>query len=179
LNNSNDLFLTFRKEMEDMSKKTKKLEKENEVLKRKVDARNSNIIKMADEREKDKSALKDTQKKNDKLTSIINQMQQQGRGIPQGMQGTVENGYAEGDGHAGDLDDREEESEYEDEDEYEEGDDEGSEDGEFDDDTEEEVHEPAPRTVTTTPRTTPYGPDPPPAPPLPMSKATLAAIGNQ
>ncbi|RAL59921.1 hypothetical protein DID88_000547 [Monilinia fructigena] len=29
LNNSNDLFLTFRKEMEEMSKKTKRLEKEN------------------------------------------------------------------------------------------------------------------------------------------------------
>ena len=34
LNNSNDLFLTFRREMEEMSKKTKTLEKENARLRR-------------------------------------------------------------------------------------------------------------------------------------------------
>ncbi|KAI0124175.1 myosin-like coiled-coil protein-domain-containing protein [Xylariales sp. AK1849] len=153
LNNSNDLFLTFRKEMEDMSKKTKKLEKDNDNLKRKNDALNANILRMAEERSKNQKDLQAVQKKNETLTSIINQMQQQGRGIPQGMQGTVESG-------------EEEESEYEDE--YEEGD-EGSEEGDFDDDTEEEVHEPVPA-----PRSAPYGPEPPPvSTPIPTTNGHL------
>ncbi|KAI1800993.1 myosin-like coiled-coil protein-domain-containing protein [Daldinia bambusicola] len=150
LNNSNDLFLTFRKEMEDMSKKTKKLEKENEAYKRKEGALNQNIFKMAEERNRHLKDLEDIRKKNDKLTSIINQMQQQGRGIPQGMQGTVESCYAEGVGdEEGELDEGDEESEYE----YEDGDEEVSDEGEFDDDTEEELpHAPGA-----------YGPERPPA----------------
>ncbi|KAI1477992.1 hypothetical protein K445DRAFT_381973 [Daldinia sp. EC12] len=150
LNNSNDLFLTFRKEMEDMSKKTKKLEKENEAYKRKEGALNQNIFKMAEERNRHLKDLEDIRKKNDKLTSIINQMQQQGRGIPQGMQGTVESCYAEGVGdEEGELDEGDEESEYE----YEDGDEEVSDEGEFDDDTEEEIpHAPGA-----------YGPERPPA----------------
>lgn len=157
LNNSNDLFLTFRKEMEDMSKKTKKLEKENEAWKRKHDLMNQNTLKMVDERGKYLKELEEIRKKSDKLTSIINQMQQQGRGIPPGMQGSIEGDYAEeGEG----PDDVEEESEYEYEDE--EGDDEGSEEGEFDDDTEEEHYEPsAAETATIQPA---YGPDRPPVP---------------
>jgi uncharacterized coiled-coil protein SlyX len=156
LNNSNELFLTFRKEMEDMSKKTKKLEKENDTQKRKIEALNQNIVKMAEERTKNHKDLVDVKKKNEKLTSIINQMQQQGRGIPQGMQGTVENCYAEGDaGDEGELEEgEEEESEYEYEDE--EGEEEGSVEGEFDDDTEEEVHE------HSLPRTQTFGPERPP-----------------
>ncbi|KAI2621785.1 myosin-like coiled-coil protein-domain-containing protein [Hypoxylon sp. NC1633] len=139
LNNSNDLFLTFRKEMEDMSKKTKKLEKENEAFKRKEGALNQNILKMAEERNKHIKDIEDIKKKNDKLTSIINQMQQQGRGIPQGMQGTVESCYAEGaeGDEEGELEEGEEESEYEYDDD--EADEEVSEEGEFDDDTEEEL----------------------------------------
>ncbi|OTA99927.1 hypothetical protein M426DRAFT_324735 [Hypoxylon sp. CI-4A] len=138
LNNSNDLFLTFRKEMEDMSKKTKKLEKENEAYKRKEGALNQNIFKMAEERNRHIKDLEDIKKKNDKLTSIINQMQQQGRGIPQGMQGTVESCYAEGaeGDEEGELEDADEENEYEYDDEEDEG---VSEEGEFDDDTEEEL----------------------------------------
>ncbi|KAI0166744.1 myosin-like coiled-coil protein-domain-containing protein [Hypoxylon sp. FL1284] len=152
LNNSNDLFLTFRKEMEDMSKKTKKLEKENENFKRKEGALNQNIFKMAEERNRHIKDLEDIKKKNDKLTSIINQMQQQGRGIPQGMQGTVESCYAEGaEGGEGELDDGDEESEYEYDDE---GDEEVSEEGEFDDDTEEELMPQVPGA---------YGPERPPA----------------
>lgn len=168
LNNSNDLFLTFRKEMEDMSKKTKKLEKENEVLRRKVDARNQNIVKIVDERAKHIKELEDIRKKNEKLTSIINQMQQQGRGIPQGMQNTMDDSCAYGEeGEADDEgvdeledDEGEEESEYEYEDE--EGDEIlGSDEAEFDDDTEEEVHE-VPAAATVTPAPT-YGPEPPPS----------------
>lgn len=152
LNNSNDLFLTFRKEMEDMSKKTKKLEKENEAYKRKEGALNQNIFKMAEERNRHMKDLDDIKKKNDKLTSIINQMQQQGRGIPQGMQGTVESCYAEGaEGDEGELEDGDEESDYEYDDE---GDEEVSEEGEFDDDTEEEVMPQVPGA---------FGPERPPA----------------
>ncbi|KAK8062213.1 hypothetical protein PG997_014310 [Apiospora hydei] len=177
LNNSNDLFLTFRKEMEDMSKKTKKLEKENETLKRKVEARNQNIVKMADERQKHVKELDDIRKKNEKLTSIINQMQQQGRGIPQGMQGTVEDScYAEGeevhDDGGDELEDEEgdEESEYE----YEEEEgDFGSEEVEFDDDTEEEVHLHSlpPVQAPTAPT---YGPEPPPTHPAAQAAAAAA-----
>ncbi|KAI5865611.1 myosin-like coiled-coil protein-domain-containing protein [Durotheca rogersii] len=153
LNNSNDLFLTFRKEMEDMSKKTKKLEKENDAYKRKEGALNQNILKMAEERNRHLKDLEDIKKKNDKLTSIINQMQQQGRGIPHGMQGTVESCYAEGgEGEEdGELEDGDEESEYEYDDE---GDEEVSEEGEFDDDTEEELMPQVPGA---------YGPERPPA----------------
>ncbi|GAW17342.1 hypothetical protein ANO14919_067980 [Xylariales sp. No.14919] len=136
LNNSNDLFLTFRKEMEDMSKKTKKLEKENESFRRKDTALNQNILKMAEERNKHLKDLEDIKKKNDKLTSIINQMQQQGRGIPAGMQGTMESCYPEG----GEADEGELEGEDDSECEYDEDAEEQISEGEFDDDdTEEEV----------------------------------------
>ena len=50
LNNSNDLFLTFRKEMEEMSKKTKRLEKENQNLTRNKEITNRNIAEMVEER---------------------------------------------------------------------------------------------------------------------------------
>lgn len=136
LNNSNDLFLTFRKEMEDMSKKTKKLEKENEALRRKDSALNTNILRMAEDRNQNLRDLEDLRKKNDKLTSIINQMQQQGRGIPAGMQGTAESCYPEG----VEADDGELEGEDDSECEYDEEEaQEHISEGEFDDDTEEEL----------------------------------------
>ncbi|KAI8952747.1 myosin-like coiled-coil protein-domain-containing protein [Xylaria longipes] len=148
LNNSNDLFLTFRKEMEDMSKKTKKLEKENESFRRRDTALNQNILKMAEERNKHLKDLEDFKKRNDKLTSIINQMQQQGRGIPAGMQGTMDSCYPEG----GDADDGELEGEEDSECEYDEEAEEQISEGEFDDDTEEEPSVPGA-----------YGPERPPA----------------
>lgn len=49
LNNSNDLFLTFRKEMEQMTKKAKKLEKENATVRAKCDTMNRNLLEMAEE----------------------------------------------------------------------------------------------------------------------------------
>jgi chromosome segregation ATPase len=82
LNNSNELFLSFRKEMEDMSKKTKKLEKENEVLRRKHDATSARILDMVEEREDWKKAAEHAEQKAAKLTSIIQQMQSQGRRAP-------------------------------------------------------------------------------------------------
>ncbi|KAL2143134.1 hypothetical protein VTI28DRAFT_348 [Corynascus sepedonium] len=156
LNNSNDLFMTFRKEMEDMSKKTKRLERENENLKRKHDQVNGNILKMAEERNKNLAEIDELKKKLEKLNGIIKQMQQQGRGIPQGLTGTVENGYAEG-SLEGD------ESEYED-DEYDEGEDEevSDEEDEYDDETEDELHHQHQQ------QPQPYGP----APPAPVTATT-------
>ncbi|KAI0188403.1 myosin-like coiled-coil protein-domain-containing protein [Astrocystis sublimbata] len=138
LNNSNDLFLTFRKEMEDMSKKTKKLEKENEAFRRRDGALNQNILKMAEERNKHLKDIDDGKKKNDKLTSIINQMQRQGRGMPAGMQGTIDSCYPEN----GDVDDGELEGDEDSECEYDEEGEEQLSEGEFDDDTEEEQPQP-------------------------------------
>ncbi|KJZ75003.1 hypothetical protein HIM_05489 [Hirsutella minnesotensis 3608] len=148
LNNSNDLFLSFRKEMEDMSKKGKRLEKENEALKRQKDATAANIIRMAEERQEWKKKLDATDKKTEKLMSIIQQMQQQGRKVPPGMTGTIESCYSNSQGGAeGDESDYSEEGEEE-------------ELSEFDDDTEEEVQpvEQHGRPVT-------YGPERPPPPP--------------
>ncbi|KAI0398166.1 myosin-like coiled-coil protein-domain-containing protein [Xylariaceae sp. FL0594] len=136
LNNSNELYLTFRKEVEEMSKRTKKLERDNEAYRRKDMALNQNILKMAEERNKHLKELEDTRKKNQKLTSIINQMQQQGRGIPSGMQSAVQNSYAEAaDAEEGDIEgEGDSECDYDEEEEEEQ-----ISEGEFDDDTEEDV----------------------------------------
>ncbi|KAL9101764.1 MAG: hypothetical protein Q9163_003011 [Psora crenata] len=140
LNNSNDLFLTFRKEMEEMSKKTKRLEKENLNLTRKHDLTNRNILEMAEERTRVNKEMETLRKKNNTLESLVRRMQEQGRtsaGAADPLEG----------------DDEGTESDY-DEDEY---DEEGSEEeGEFDEDTEEE----ALQAQTATPAT--YGPPPPP-----------------
>jgi hypothetical protein len=151
LNNSNDLFLTFRKEMEEMSKKTKRLEKENMNLTRKHDLTNQNILKMAEERSRTNMAMDDLRKRNEKLTSIINQMQKQGRGVAGGMAGVAEG--STGEYVEGDLDGPE--SDYE----------EGS-DGDYNEDTEEELHPEGPK---------PFGPVPPPT--LPQANGVAAANG--
>ncbi|KAJ3163630.1 hypothetical protein HDU86_000213 [Geranomyces michiganensis] len=52
LQKSNDLFLTFRKEMEQMTKKSRKLEKDNATVRAKCERMNHNIIEMAEERTK-------------------------------------------------------------------------------------------------------------------------------
>lgn len=147
LNNSNDLFLSFRKEMEDMSKKGKRLEKENEALKRQKEATAANIIRMAEERQEWKKKTETADKKTEKLMSIIQQMQQQGRKVPPGVANNVESCYS--DSHGGGEGD---ESDYSDE----EGDDEEL--SEFDDDTEEE---PQPNEHS---GPVPYGPERPPQP---------------
>lgn len=82
LNNSNELFLTFRKEMEEMSKKTKRLEKENLTLTRKHDQTNRNILEMAEERTRDKEDLERLRKQEQQMRNIIKSMQEQGRGGP-------------------------------------------------------------------------------------------------
>ncbi|KAK2748327.1 hypothetical protein FQN57_000985 [Myotisia sp. PD_48] len=82
LNNSNELFLTFRKEMEDMSKKTKRLEKENLTLTRKHDQTNRNILEMAEERTRNNEELEKWRKKSNNLEALCRRMQHQGRGQP-------------------------------------------------------------------------------------------------
>lgn len=141
LNSSNDLFLTFRKEMEEMSKKTKRLEKENQTLTRKHEATNQNILKMAEERTRAAKELEVLRKKNANLEKLCRGMQAQGRGqvsLPQ---------QEENDDGS--------ESEYG----YDEEDEDGSLEGEEEDDEDEEseahhtVEQPAKR---------PFGPVPPP-----------------
>ncbi|KAI9809852.1 MAG: hypothetical protein M1825_000285 [Sarcosagium campestre] len=136
LNNSNDLFLTFRKEMEEMSKKTKRLEKENLNLTRKHDLTNRNILEMAADRTRLTAEVETLTAKNARLVQLCRGMQAQGRAGPVPILG--EDQSREGDGSS-QLADEVTESEYEDDDEGE--DDEGSlvlaldgEDGDEDDD---------------------------------------------
>ncbi|KAL9597798.1 MAG: hypothetical protein Q9219_004925 [cf. Caloplaca sp. 3 TL-2023] len=140
LNNSNDLFLTFRREMEEMSRKTKRLEKENLNLTRKHDLTNRNILEMAEDRTRVNKELETLRKKNGTLESVIRRMQEQGRAPAPGS--TLE-GDEEGT-----------ESDYDDEEDYE-GE---SEEGEYDDDTEEEALQSQVGTLPT------FGPVPPPPP---------------
>lgn len=147
LNNSNDLFLTFRKEMEEMSKKTKRLEKENQNLQRHKEITNRNIGEMVEERHKMQEELarktkeaEDQRKKIARLETLCRGMQAQGRGqVPMNEM---------------EEDEEVTESEYEYDDEE---DEEGS--GDYDDDTEEDAVDPAPE------QRRPFGPVPPPPPP--------------
>lgn len=160
LNNSNDLFLTFRKEMEEMSKKTKRLEKENQQLQRNKEIVNRNIGEMVEERQKWQDDLarktkeiEDQRKKIARLETLCRGMQAQGRGqVPMA-----------------ELEEDEEvtESDYDDEEDYEE--EEGS--GEYDDDTEEDA-------IEAVPERRPFGPVPPPPPP-PQSTANGKLNGHR
>jgi DNA repair exonuclease SbcCD ATPase subunit len=142
LNNSNDLFLTFRKEMEEMSKKTKRLEKENHTLNRKHEQTNRNILEMAEERTRNHEELERWRRKCHHLEALCRRMQAQGRG--EGL------ALAEGDDHL-------------------EGDDEGTE-SEYDDDYEddeedisdEEDLEPSTSRVDQPSEKPVFGPTPPP-----------------
>ena len=136
-----------------MSKKTKRLEKENLNLTRKHDLTNRNILEMAEERTKANKEMETLRKKNNTLESIVRRMQDQGRGPAAG-------GALEGDEEGT-------ESDYEED--YD--DDEGSEEGEYDDDTEEEALQ-AQVGAGTLPT---YGPVPPPPP---SSQAQVNGNGN-
>lgn len=104
-----------------MSKKTKRLEKENETFRRKHDATNANIFRMAEEREGLKRRQDAAEKKAEKLMAIIRSMQQQGRKVPASAAGVVEGeeeGY-EGSEYSGDEEEEEDdEEEGEEEEEY-------------------------------------------------------------
>lgn len=165
LNNSNDLFLTFRKEMEEMSKKSKRLEKENMQLTRKQEATNKNIFQMAEERSQSQSTIDRLHKENEKLKKLCRAMQTNGYGRADMVNAAP---GAPNPAHHPDEEDEEDDlaetdSEY---DEYDE-DEEGSVEAEYDDDTEDEAVDQRPRT---------YGPVPPPPPPPPTGD--LANGGN-
>ena len=137
-----------------MSKKTKRLEKENLTLTRKHDLTNRNILEMAEERTKREQDFEALKKKNEKLTSIINQMQKQGRGVAGGLSNMTE-ASMEGQYGEGDLEGTESEFDEYGDDEAEDGDEDGSEEGDYDED-EEELHVEEPKL---------FGPVPPPPPP--------------
>ncbi len=141
--------------MEEMSKKTKRLEKENLNLTRKQEATNKNIFQMAEERSQSQQTIDRLTRENEKLKELCRAMQTGGYTGPGAAQG---NGGATGVERSAELArqldlegvEGETESEYEDE-EYDEDD-----DGEYDEeDTEEEILDAQPRT---------FGPPPPPPP---------------
>lgn len=110
--------------MEEMSKKTKRLEKENLTLTRKHDQTNRNILEMAEERTKNNEELEKWRKKSNNLEALCRRMQDQGRG--QGL-----------DGH---LDDEGTESEYDEEYEEDDDDEDISDEGDYDLDGSDHQH---------------------------------------
>jgi hypothetical protein len=140
--------------MEEMSKKTKRLEKENLTLSRKHEATNQNIVKMAEERQRNHKELDLLRRQNANLEKLCRGMQAQGRGqvnmsIEQQQQQQQLDGA---------VDDEGTESEYEDDDE--EYDDDSQEElEEYDDDTEEERVE---ANAIAGAARKPFGPVPPP-----------------
>ena len=160
LNNSNDLFLTFRKEMEEMSKKTKRLEKENLTLTRKHDLTNRNILEMAEERTRSNKELEQLRKKNGTLENVIRGMQQQGRtpAEPSVLEGSEED----------------EASDYDEDEEYEEDD---SQAEDYDDEETEDDAELQARQNGLAPT---YGPVPPPPPSnQPQVNGRVSAVHNE
>ncbi|GAB1191662.1 hypothetical protein APSETT444_000844 [Aspergillus pseudonomiae] len=146
LNNSNELFLTFRKEMEEMSKKTKRLEKENLTLTRKHDQTNRNILEMAEERTRNHEELEKWRKKSHHLEALCRRMQAQGRG--QGL--------------AADLDGDDEGTESEYDEDYEDEEDEGISDDEYEDSTDRDMN--GDRNIPPQqPEKPVFGPPPPPS----------------
>ncbi|TQV90898.1 alpha-taxilin [Cordyceps javanica] len=90
LDQRDDIVARQRKEMQDQSKKCKRLEKDNEALRRQKEATAANIIRMAEERQDWKNKMDTAERKTEKLMSIIQQMQQQGRKVPSAMASTLE-----------------------------------------------------------------------------------------
>ena len=124
-----------------MSKKTKRLEKENLTLTRKHDLTNRNILEMAEERTRQNKEVETLRKKSTTLENTIRLMQEQGR-APAGAN----------------VLEASEDSEYDDEDE--EYEDESQEGEEYDEETEDdqEIHGQHPNgNLQPT-----YGPVPPP-----------------
>jgi hypothetical protein len=145
--------------MEEMSKKTKRLEKENLALTRKHESTNRNILEMAEERTRDKEDLEKLRKQETHMRSIIKTMQEQGRGV-----GVMSNGPPELDLVDEEDTQSEYDEEYEDEDEDDEDDDEeGSFEGEVEDGSVGELRKPV------------FGPVPPPAMPEIKTNGTKVA----
>jgi hypothetical protein len=145
--------------MEEMSKKTKRLEKENLNLTRKQEATNKNIFQMAEERSQSQQTIDRLTRENEKLKKLCRAMQSGGYGgVAGNAAGRGAGGGAVSQPAQSEFDEEfregETESEY-DEDEYDEEDDEEEEEGEYEDETEEEAIEVRPRQ---------FGPPPPPPP---------------
>lgn len=177
-----------------MSKKTKRLEKENLTLTRKHDLTNRNILEMAEERTKTNKELVTLRKKNANLENLCRGMQAQGRGTAVGPAATAVAGHTtqtrtDGEVDALEEEDEEEgtESDYTYDDDASEGrddhdDDDGSEsigdddEGEYEDDEDEdedgddETEEELLRSTTGI-----VAPPPPPPPPPPPALAAAAA----
>lgn len=81
LNNSNDLFLNFRKEMEIMTKKTKKLERENGLIRAKCDTANKNILEMAEERASYRKDLETSQQMCSRLEKLCRALQKERKSV--------------------------------------------------------------------------------------------------
>jgi hypothetical protein len=75
LSKSNDLFATFRHEMEQMTQKLGRLEKENGALQNKCTTLSRNIIEMADERSKQAAAIELLKNQKGKLENLCRTMQ--------------------------------------------------------------------------------------------------------
>lgn len=158
LDQRDDIVARQRKEMQEQAKKCKRLEKDNDALKRQKEVTAANVIRMAEERQDWKNRMDAADKKTEKLMSIIQQMQQQGRKVQPATASKVES-YE----HHQDAAEHGEESDY-----SEEIEDEG-EDSDLDD-TEEEMSPPpqtqAPHSGSATkPDKVPFGPERPPIPP--------------
>lgn len=137
-----------------MSKKTKRLEKENLTLTRKIDLLNRNMLDMAEERTEVKKENETLIKKNAKLENLCRALQDRQRRAMR----VDENGMP--------LDDGATDSEYE----Y---DDEGASEDGYDEDTEEEaVH----AQVQGPPSFGPVPPPPPQQQPTSQPPRTLATI---
>lgn len=129
-----------------MSKKTKRLEKENLTLTRKHDQTNRNILEMAEERTRNQEELEKWRKKSNHLEALCRRMQEQGRG-------QVLSGDLEGDDEGTES---EYDEEYDDEDEVISDDEEYELDSEHREAIRDHFHEqPVERPV--------FGPPPPPA----------------
>lgn len=148
-----------------MSKKTKRLEKENLSLTRKQEATNKNIFQMAEERNQSQQTIDRLLRENEKLKKLCRAMQSGGYiapGVPDPAgQQHLSNQRRSIPGAERDFEGTE--SEYEDdEEEYDEDEDEEDE-AEYDDDTEEDV----PPCIGVDEHGKPmYGPLPPPPPSL-------------
>lgn len=93
-----------------MSKKTKRLEKENMALSRKSDLMNRNILEMAEERTRQQRELENSKKKSQKLEDICRALQSERNALENKLRGAEEE-YSGEEGE-GSEDEGEEGSEY-------------------------------------------------------------------
>lgn len=75
LTKSNEVFESFKKEMEKMAKTIKDLNRENNFLKRKCEKTDVSLIELVDEREKVKKQLEKTKNQKEKLESLCRSLQ--------------------------------------------------------------------------------------------------------